>query len=106
MKPATFRYVRPSSLEEAMSALRQHGGDAKILAGGQSLMPLLNFRMLRPAALIDINRIPGLDYVVESEDGSLQVGALTRHRTLETSPVVKDRFPILNAALAHVAHLA
>jgi len=106
MKPPVFAYVRPGTLDAAIAALACYGEEAKILAGGQSLVPLLNFRMLRPAALIDINRIPGLDYVVESEDGSLQVGALTRHRTLETSPVVKDRFPILNAALAHVAHLA
>ena len=61
MKPAVFRYVRPSNLEEAMSALCEHGSEAKILAGGQSLMPLLNFRMLRPSALIDINRLPGLE---------------------------------------------
>src|ERR1700724_921532 len=106
MKPATFRYVRPSSLEEAMSALRQHGGDAKILAGGQSLMPLLNFRMLRPAALIDINRIPGLDYVTETDDGGIRIGSLTRHYTLETSPAIWGRFPIMQTAVTHVAHLA
>src|ERR1700730_15576299 len=106
MKPATFRYVRPSSLEEAMSALRQHGGDAKILAGGQSLMPLLNFRMLRPAALIDINRIPGLDYVTETDDGGIRIGSLTRHYTLETSPAIRGRFPIMQTAVTHVAHLA
>jgi CO/xanthine dehydrogenase FAD-binding subunit len=106
MKPAAFRYVRPSSLEEAMSTLRQCGGDAKILAGGQSLMPLLNFRMLRPAVLIDINRIPGLDYVTETEEGAVRIGSLTRHYTLETSPAIRGRFPILQTAVTHVAHLA
>src|SRR5581483_5202320 len=106
MKPAAFRYVRPSSLEEAMSALREYGEEAKILAGGQSLMPLLNFRMLRPSALIDINRVPGLDRVIETDDGGVRIGALTRHSTLETSPAVRGRFPILQSAVTHVAHLA
>ena len=106
MKPAAFDYVRPRTLEEALDALARYGGDGKILAGGQSLVPLLNFRMLRPAALIDINRVPGLDYVVESEDDGLRVGALTRHHTLETSPLVERRLPVLHCAMAHVAHLA
>jgi carbon-monoxide dehydrogenase medium subunit len=106
MKPAPFQYVRPSSLEEALSLLRQHGGDAKILAGGQSLMPLLNFRMLRPAVLIDINRIPGLGYINPIEDHGVCIGCLTRHYSVETSPAIKARFPILQAATTHVAHLA
>jgi CO/xanthine dehydrogenase FAD-binding subunit len=106
MKPAAFRYVRPLDLEEAMSALRDHGSEAKILAGGQSLVPLLNFRMLRPSALIDINRIPGLDYVTETELGGVRIGCLTRHYTLETSPAIRSRFPILQTAVTHVAHLA
>jgi carbon-monoxide dehydrogenase medium subunit len=106
MKPAPFQYVRPSSLEEAMSALREHGSEAKILAGGQSLMPLLNFRMLRPSVLIDINRLPGLDHVTEADDGGVRIGALTRHYTLETSPTIRDRFPILQDAITHVAHVA
>ena len=88
-----------------MSALRKYGGEAKILAGGQSLMPLLNFRMLRPAALIDINRLPGLDYVTQTEDG-VRIGSLTRHYTLETSPTIGGHFPILQTAVTHVAHLA
>src|SRR5205823_11579516 len=106
MKPAVFRYVRPSNLEEAMSALCEHGSEAKILAGGQSLMPLLNFRMLRPSALIDINRLPGLEYVRETDGGGVRIGCLTRHYALETSPAIRDRFPILQNAITHVAHLA
>ena len=105
MKPAAFDYIRPDALDAALAALAQHGGEAKLLAGGQSLMPLLNFRMLRPAWLIDINRLGALDHV--SEDGSgLHIGALTRHHTLETSPAVARRFPVLAEAMRHVAHLA
>jgi carbon-monoxide dehydrogenase medium subunit len=106
MKPAAFRYVRPTTLEEAIALLREHGGDAKLLAGGQSLMPLLNFRMLRPAVLLDINRIPDLGFVDELENGGLRVGCLTRHHALETLPSVRERFPVLAAAMMHVAHLA
>ena len=93
-------------LEEALSLLRQHGANAKILAGGQSLMPLLDFGMLRPAVLIDINRIPGLGYITPIEDHGVCIGCLTRHYSLETSPAIKARFPILQAATTHVAHLA
>jgi CO/xanthine dehydrogenase FAD-binding subunit len=106
MKPAPFEYERPRTLEEALSALAQYGGEAKVLAGGQSLVPLLNFRMLRPAVLIDINRLKELDFVQKGERGSLRIGALTRHHTLETSPLVKECFPVLAKAMTHVAHLA
>jgi carbon-monoxide dehydrogenase medium subunit len=106
MKPPKFDYLRPSTLAEAVAALAGANGDGKIIAGGQSLMPMLNFRLLSPTVLIDINRIKELDYVRELPDGGMQVGALTRHHTLETSQLVKDRFPVLNAAMAHVAHLA
>jgi carbon-monoxide dehydrogenase medium subunit len=105
MKPAAFEYVRPRSLDEAIAALHAHGGDAKILAGGQSLVPLLNFRMLRPKVLIDINALCGLDGVTETA-GGIRIGALTRHFTLETSPLVHARLPVLAAAMKHVAHLA
>jgi carbon-monoxide dehydrogenase medium subunit len=106
MKPAAFAYVRPGSLQETIAALEKFGGDGKLLAGGQSLVPLLNFRMLRPAALIDINRVPGLDQVAMHDGRGLHVGALTRHHTLETSPIVARHFPVIHAAMAHVAHLA
>jgi CO/xanthine dehydrogenase FAD-binding subunit len=106
MKPAPFEYEKPSTLEEALTVLAKHGSGAKILAGGQSLVPLLNFRMLRPSVLIDINAIGELDYVAPEEDGGLRIGALTRHHTLETSALVRARFPVLSASMKHVAHLA
>ena len=105
MKPAAFEYLRPRSLDEAVAVLHAHGGDAKILAGGQSLVPLLNFRMLRPKVLIDVNALPGLDALTEA-NGGIRIGALTRHFALETSPLVHARLPMLAAAMKHVAHLA
>ena len=102
MKPAAFEYVVADSVEMAVASL---GPDAKIIAGGQSLVPMLNFRLLRPSVLVDINRIPGLAHV--REDGNVvRVGALTRHHQLETSPVIAAHFPVLREAMAHVAHLA
>lgn len=85
--------------------LSEHGGDAKVLAGGQSLVPMLNFRLLKPSALVDINQVKELDFVSESETG-IRIGALTRHRTLESSPKIAAKFPIIPAAMRHVAHLA
>ena len=106
MKPPPFEYLRPHTLDDAVRALHAAAGDAKIIAGGQSLIPMLNFRLLNPGILIDINRIAGLDYVRPGADGGLDIGALTRHHTLETSDEVKHRFPVLHAAMQHVAHLA
>ena len=103
MKPPPFEYVVAESVEAAVVALA--GGEAKILAGGQSLVPMLNFRLLRPAILVDINRVPGLAFIEESDD-AIRVGALTRHHQLETSPVVARHFPVLATAMTHVAHLA
>jgi CO/xanthine dehydrogenase FAD-binding subunit len=105
VKPAAFDYLRPDSVDEAVAQLAQYGGDAKVLAGGQSLVPLLNFRIVRPSILIDVNRLAALDFVDE-HDGGLRIGALTRHHTLETAPLVGERFPMLSAAMAYVAHLA
>lgn len=105
MKPAAFDYIAAESLEAALSALSAAGGDGKVLAGGQSLMPMLNFRLARPSILVDINRVPGLAYV-EATDAVIKVGALTRHHTLETSPVIKAYLPVVTAAMQHVAHLA
>jgi carbon-monoxide dehydrogenase medium subunit len=105
MKPPSFEYAAPTSLQEASQTLADANGDAKILAGGQSLVPMLNFRLLRPTILVDINRIPDLDFISERE-GGISIGALTRHHTLETSPVIHERFPIIAEAMHHVAHLA
>jgi len=105
MKPAAFEYIVSDSVDRAVASLAQAGGDAKIIAGGQSLVPMLNFRLLRPSVLVDINRIPDLAYV--REDGNvIRVGALTRHHQLETSPLIAAHFPVLSEAMAHVAHLA
>src|SRR5204862_2090636 len=105
VKPPAFEYRVAGSIEAAVAMLAEADGAAKLLAGGQSLVPMLNFRLLQPAILVDINRIPGLAYIEEKRD-SIRVGALTRHHQLETSPVVTEHLPVLSAAMAHVAHLA
>jgi carbon-monoxide dehydrogenase medium subunit len=103
MKPAAFDYVVADSVDGAVAALSR--GDAKVIAGGQSLVPMLNFRLLRPAILVDINRVPGLAFIRE-DDAAITVGALTRHHQLETSPVMAQHLPVLSEAMRHVAHLA
>jgi CO/xanthine dehydrogenase FAD-binding subunit len=105
MKPPPFEYLVADSVASAVAALGRAGGDAKIIAGGQSLVPMLNFRLLRPSVLVDINRIPDLAYVREDGD-VVRVGALTRHHQLETSAVIAAHFPVLTEAMMHVAHLA
>jgi len=94
MIPSTFDYVAPSSLDDAVTLLREHGGEAKVLSGGQSLIPMLKLRLAAPTVLVDITRIPGLDYV-EERDGALRIGALARESALERSAVVRDRYPLL-----------
>jgi carbon-monoxide dehydrogenase medium subunit len=105
VKPPAFEYRVAESVEGAVAMLADAGGDAKVLAGGQSLVPMLNFRLLRPAILVDINRISGLASIEEDSD-AIRVGALTRHYQLETSAVIAAHLPVLRAAMAHVAHLA
>src|SRR5271169_2364060 len=105
MKPPVFDYVAATSVEGAIAALAAAGGDGKILAGGQSLMLMLNFRLLRPSVLVDINGIADLAFIEETAD-SVRVGALTRHYNIETSPVIAQNFPVVAAAMTHVAHLA
>jgi carbon-monoxide dehydrogenase medium subunit len=97
MLPAPFEYHRPDTLEEALQLLAEHGEDAKVLAGGQSLIPLMKLRFAAPARLIDINRIPGLDAIEETE-GFLRIGALVRHNKLAASDVIRDRYPTIAAA--------
>jgi CO/xanthine dehydrogenase FAD-binding subunit len=105
MKPAAFDYMAAETLDDAISALARAGGDGKVLAGGQSLVPMLNFRLVRPSILIDINRIRDLGYVDATGD-VIRIGALTRHHSLETSPIIKAHLPVMTAAMQHVAHLA
>lgn len=103
MKPAPFDYVDPRTVDEALERLHRHGDDAKVLAGGQSLVPMLNFRLARPAVVIDVNRVAGLDGIEEDGD-ALRVGALVRQRRLERW--AQGRAPLLAEALSHVGHLA
>jgi len=104
MKPPKFDYHAPASVDEALALLARYGGDAKLLAGGQSLMPLLNFRLSRPAALVDLNRIASLAGIRE-ENGRIRLGAMTRQRAIEFSPVVARRLPLLTEATRWVGHL-
>jgi aerobic carbon-monoxide dehydrogenase medium subunit len=94
MIPPSFEYLRPKTLPEAVAMLQQHGDEAKILSGGQSLIPMMKLRLARPGVLIDINRISGLSYVKE-EGGYLKIGGLTREAELEASPLVRSKYPIL-----------
>lgn len=103
MKPPAFEYVAAHSLDHALDVLARAGGDAKILAGGQSLMPMLNFRLVNPVILLDINRLPGLDQIDAGLD-RMTLGALVRHRMIATDAVVHDRFPMLTHAMTYVAH--
>jgi CO/xanthine dehydrogenase FAD-binding subunit len=105
MKPAAFDYVIADSIDMAVASLADGGGDAKIIAGGQSLVPMLNFRLLRPSILVDINRIGDLAFIQEAGK-NIRVGTLTRHFQLETSPVIARHLPVLACAMTHVAHLA
>jgi CO/xanthine dehydrogenase FAD-binding subunit len=105
MKPAAFDYVIADSIDMAVVSLADGGGDAKIIAGGQSLVPMLNFRLLRPSILVDINRVGGLAFIEEAGK-NIRIGALTRHFQLETSPVIARHLPVLACAMTHVAHLA
>jgi aerobic carbon-monoxide dehydrogenase medium subunit len=94
MIPPSFEYLRPKTVPEAVAMLQQHGNEAKILSGGQSLIPMMKLRLARPGFLIDINRIAGLSYVKE-DGGYLKIGGLTREAELEASPIVRSKYPIL-----------
>jgi aerobic carbon-monoxide dehydrogenase medium subunit len=103
MKPAMFDYLRPSSLAEAFDMLAGSDGEVKILAGGQSLVPMMNFRVARPEKLIDINRIPDLDYI-RIEGDWLVIGALARHASIQASPIAQSVSPLMCEAYKWVAH--
>ena len=94
MIPPAFEYLRPNTVPEAIAFLQQYGDDAKILSGGQSLIPMMKFRLARPSHLIDINRISGLSYIKE-EGGYLKIGGLVREAELEDSPLIRQKYPIL-----------
>ena len=105
MKPPVFQYVAARSLDEALEHLEKSAGEGKVLAGGQSLAPMLNLRLAYPSVLIDINRVPGLEEIHE-ENGELRIGTLVRHRAIETSAVVREHLPVMAAAAEEVGHLA
>jgi carbon-monoxide dehydrogenase medium subunit len=104
VKPPRFRYADPATVDEALDLLARHGPEAKVLAGGQSLMPLLNFRLARPAHVIDVNRLTSLAAIAAGDDGGLRIGALARQRALERSALVSERCPLLGQALSFVGH--
>ena len=104
MKPAAFDYVSAESIAQAVHALAGAGSDAKIIAGGQSLMPMMNFRLVKPSLLVDINRIPGLDKI-ERRGARISLGALVRHRMTASDPLIAESLPVLHHAMKHVAHL-
>ncbi|MGH8970135.1 MAG: FAD binding domain-containing protein [Actinomycetes bacterium] len=103
MKPSPFAYSSPTSLDEALAVLAEVGGDGKVLAGGQSLVPILNMRLAAPAHIVDINRVPDLGSVVV-DDGGVRVGALARHADVEADPAAAVVLPLLRQALRLVAH--
>lgn len=103
MKPPVFDYERPSTLRAALDALARHGSKAKLLAGGHSLIPMLNLRLIAPGRLIDVSRLSELQYIVE-EYGQMRIGALTTHNTVFRSAVVAANCPIMTEAYAHVAN--
>ncbi|OJU91470.1 MAG: carbon monoxide dehydrogenase [Burkholderiales bacterium 66-5] len=105
MKPAPFHYVRPETLEDALSDLARHPGEARIIAGGQSLVAMMNLRLAHPELLVDINGLQELDYHRVDSD-MLCIGALARHAALAASPLVQKVAPLMSAAYPHVAHSA
>ena len=104
MKPAPFTHLAPTSIPEALAMLGEHAPDARVLAGGQSLVPMMNFRLARPAVLIDLNRVPDLAYIRDNGD-VLAIGAMTRERTIENSELVRDAAPLIHQATIHIGHL-
>jgi carbon-monoxide dehydrogenase medium subunit len=103
VKPARFDYHDPRTFDEAVERLAGAAGDAKVMAGGQSLLPLMNMRLVRPAVVVDINRVDGADYV-RPWNGGLAFGATVRQRRLESDPLVAERLPILVTAAKHIGH--
>jgi CO/xanthine dehydrogenase FAD-binding subunit len=104
MKPAPFEYHAPTTTEEALALLAQHGYDAKVLAGGQSLIPTMNFRLAQPSVLVDLNRIPELFYIKPDKNGDVLVGTMTRESHVEHDPLIAERVPLVHETMPHIAH--
>lgn len=103
MKPAPFDYFAPTTVDEVRDLLKRYGDDAKILAGGQSLVPVMALRLSQPSVVIDVNRVGELDYIRDDAHG-LAIGAVTRHRTVERSPLVREKAPLLATAVEWIGH--
>jgi CO/xanthine dehydrogenase FAD-binding subunit len=104
VKPAKFEYYAPASVDEALAVVARYQGEARVLAGGQSLVPMMNFRLATPAAIVDLNRIPGLAEIGES-DGVVSIGAMARQRQVEFTPLIREKLPLLAEAMRWVGHL-
>lgn len=104
MKPPVFKYYAPTTVEEALALLAEHGYEAKPLAGGQSLIPTMNFRLAAPAVLIDLNRVSELFYIRPGDDGGVRVGAMARHAQVERDPLIAERAPLVHETMPHIAH--
>lgn len=104
MKPAPFKYYAPATVDEALARLAEHGWDAKVLAGGQSLIPMMNFRLAQPAVIIDLNSISDLFYVQPTRDGGVRVGAMTRQRQVERDPLIAEVAPMIHEAMPKIAY--
>jgi carbon-monoxide dehydrogenase medium subunit len=104
MKPAPFKYYAPTTVEEALAHLAEYGYDAKALAGGQSLIPMLNFRLAQPSVLVDLNNISELFYIRPDEDGGLRLGAMTRQSRVEHDPLVAERAPLVHEVMPQIAY--
>ena len=104
MKPARFDHLQPTSLEDALAMLAEHAPDGRVLAGGQSLVPMMNFRLARPTVLVDLNKIPDLAYIRDAGD-HLAIGAMARERAIENSDLVRAVSPLLHDATLHIGHL-
>lgn len=106
MKPAPFTYLAPGSLQEALEILHRYGSDARLLAGGQSLLAAMNFRELKPAVLVDLNRLPELAYIRHEPGDDVRIGAMTRQRELELDPIIERALPLMHEAVPYIAHVA
>lgn len=104
MKPPPFEYVAPKTLDAALEMLGEHGEDAKLLAGGQSLVPALNFRLLDPSLLVDINGLSELDFIEKTESGEIRIGAMVRQSRLEGESLIAQQIPLLHETIPHIAH--
>ena len=104
MKPAPFKYFAPSTLDETLALLAEHGDDAKILAGGQSLVPTMNFRLAQPSVIVDLNRVSELFYIQTENSAGVRIGAMTRQREVERSSLIAKQAPLVHEAMPYIAH--